>query len=75
MQKLITFLAQQPVGYRSKLARAIGRPPTYFWRQCAGIRPFTPEDAIKIEKYTQGQVRCEDILPDIDWAVIRMATA
>lgn len=75
MEKLIAFIESQPRGYHTRLAEAIGRPSSYFWRQLNGMRPFTAEDAIKIEKYTQGQIRCEDILPGLDWAVLRMSAS
>lgn len=71
MQKLITFLDAQPLGYKGQLAEALGRAPSYLSRQLAGDRSFTERDAIGIEKYTGGQVRCEDVLPDVDWAVLR----
>jgi len=71
MNKLIAFLEQQPAGYKADLARAINRHPSYFARQLSGDRSFTVEDCISIEKFTGGQVRCEDVLPDVDWAFLR----
>lgn len=74
MDKFIAFLAEQPAGYKAQLARAIGRHPSYFSRQLAGDRAFSENDCIEIEKYTNGEVRCEDILPDVDWAYLRRST-
>ncbi len=71
MEKLIAFLDKQPTGYKTELAKAINRPPSYFSRQLSGDRAFTEGDCIGIEKFTAGQVRCEDILPDVDWAYLR----
>lgn len=71
MNKFIDFLQKQPSGYKAKLARAIGRSPSYFSRQLAGSRSFNEADCIEIEKFTAGEVRCEDILPDVDWAFLR----
>lgn len=73
MDRLIDFLEKQPAGYKAQLARAIGRPPSYFSRQLSGDRAFSERDCIEIEKYTSGAVRCEDILPDVDWAFLRMS--
>jgi DNA-binding transcriptional regulator YdaS (Cro superfamily) len=71
-KKLIAFIESHPQkGYQTSLAKELGRDPTYFWRQLRGIRPLTVADAIKIEKYTKGRVRCEDMLPDLDWAALR----
>ncbi len=74
MQKLIDFLAAQPPGYKAALARHIGRAPSYFSRQLAGDRVFSVPDCIAIEKYTCGQVRCEDVLPEIDWQFLRTSS-
>ncbi len=71
MQKLIDFLARQPAGYKTSMAESMGRPPTYLSRQLAGDRAFTVADCVAVEKYTHGAVRCEDLLPDIDWAYLR----
>lgn len=73
MQKLIEFLEKQPPGYKAQLAAAIRRPPSYFSRQLSGDRAFTESDCIGIEKHTQGAVRCEDILPAVDWAFLRQS--
>lgn len=75
MQKLIEFLDRQPQGYKAQLAKAIGRPPSYFSRQLAGDRAFTERDCIGIEKHTSGAVRCEDILPRVDWAYLRNSSS
>lgn len=74
VQKLIQFLEEQAGGYKADLARAINRHPTYFSRQLSGDRSFTVQDCIGIEKHTQGRIRCEDILPDVDWAYLRRST-
>lgn len=71
MKKLIAFLEKQSPGYKAQLAEAINRPASYLSRQLSGDRSFTERDAIAIEKYTNGEVRCEDILPDVDWAYLR----
>lgn len=71
MQKLIAFLERQPAGYKAELAKAMGRPPSYLSRQLSGDRAFSERDCIEIEKFTEAQVRCEDILPNVDWAYLR----
>lgn len=69
--KLHAFLQAQAAGYKSRLATALHRSPSYLSRQLSGTRAFTERDCIEIEKFTEGQVRCEDILPDVDWAYLR----
>jgi DNA-binding transcriptional regulator YdaS (Cro superfamily) len=39
------------------------------WRN--GIRPIPAERCPAIERATGGVVRCEDLRPDVDWAVLR----
>lgn len=40
--------------------------------QCAnGVRPIPAEWCPKIERATKGEVRCEELRPDVDWAVLR----
>lgn len=34
-------------------------------------KPPTIERCIQIEKLTAGQVRCEELRPDVDWAYLR----
>lgn len=71
MDKLIAWLNEQPVGTKTQLARTLGRHPSYFSRQLAGDRAFSEADAIGIEKFTEAKVRCEDVLPSVDWAYLR----
>ena len=40
-----------------------------FWRD--GKRTFPAELCPAIEKATGGEVRCEDLRPDMDWATVR----
>lgn len=71
VSKLIAFLEGQPVGYKQELAKALEIEPSYLSRKLSGDRAFTAKDCIAIEKFTRGELRCEDILPDLDWAYLR----
>lgn len=53
------------------LARALGvtTQAVCFWRD--GLRQIPPEMCIRMEKLTKGQVQCEMLRPDVDWAFIR----
>lgn len=59
------------VGGVARLAALLGvRPPTVSqWRR--GPRPIPAERCPAIERATGGAVRCEDLRPDVDWAVLR----
>lgn len=39
------------------------------WRN--GVRPIPAERCPAIERATAGAVTCEDLRPDVDWAVLR----
>lgn len=38
-----------------------------------GYRRAGESLAINIERETAGQIRCEDLRPDVDWAVLRQS--
>lgn len=65
------FKAIEIAGGAAKLADQLG--VTYqavcFWRD--GERKFPAHLAPSLERFTDGQVRCEELRPDVDWAFIR----
>ena len=58
-------------GEIAKLARFIGIKPSTvsFW--VAGVRQVPAERCPLIEAFTQGKVTCEELRPDVNWAVLR----
>ncbi|MBR0568383.1 helix-turn-helix domain-containing protein [Azoarcus sp. L1K30] len=56
---------------QAKLAKAIGVPPVLVHQWAHGKRPVPAERCPAIEKETGGEVRCEDLRPDVDWAYLR----
>jgi DNA-binding transcriptional regulator YdaS (Cro superfamily) len=58
-------------GNVSKLAAALGVTPqaVCFWRD--GLRVIRADLCPRIERMTDGAVRCEDLRPDVDWAYLR----
>lgn len=63
--------AIQIVGGPAKLAGHLN--VTYqavcFWRD--GKRALPADHCPTIERLTGGEVRCEDLLPDVEWSVLR----
>lgn len=57
-------------GSVSALASAIGCSGTapHMWRKRGNV---PAEYCPQIERATAGKVRCEDLRPDVDWAVLR----
>lgn len=62
-----------PVGLASGLARDIGVSPVLISQWSNGVRQVPAERCPDIERATCGVVRCEDLRPDIDWAVLRQS--
>ncbi|WP_297576233.1 YdaS family helix-turn-helix protein [uncultured Deefgea sp.] len=53
------------------LADAIGSTVAYIKHLAAGRKRCGESLAIEIEKYTHGEIRCEELRPDVDWAYLR----
>lgn len=56
---------------QAALARALGVTPGAVNQWVSGETKLTAERCIQIEEATLGQVRCEDLRPDVNWAYIR----
>lgn len=56
---------------QSEFAVALGVTQGAVWHWLSGRKPVSAESCIAIERLTAGEVRCEDLRPDIDWSVIR----
>ncbi len=71
--RLRDYLDQAPRGTGTELAAKIGvnRVLVSQWTAEEGARQVPAEHCPAIERATNGAVRCEDLRPDIDWAVLR----
>ena len=54
-----------------EFAQLLGVTQGAVWQWIAGKKPVSAESCIAIERATAGEVRCEDLRPDIDWHVVR----
>jgi len=59
------------VGSQAALAKALGVTPAVINQWLKGRRPIPPRHCPEIEGLTSGEVRCEDLCPEVDWAAIR----
>ena len=57
------------------LARKIGVTSGAVNQWAGGLTAITAERCIQIEQATNGQVRCEDLRPDVAWSVLRANAA
>ncbi len=58
-------------GDGSRLARKLGVSPVLVSQWRNGVRPVPADRCPDIERATNGVVMCEDLRPDVDWAVLR----
>lgn len=63
--------AAHQLGGQASLARAMGVQPPTVNQWVKGDRPIPAERCPQIEALTSGNVRCEELRPDVDWAVLR----
>lgn len=59
------------LGGQAALARELGLTAAAVSQWVAGIRPVPAEHCPRIERLTDGEVRCEELLPNVDWAYLR----
>jgi DNA-binding transcriptional regulator YdaS (Cro superfamily) len=65
------YFERQDAMSASKLARAVGVSPQFMSQLRVGWRRCPCGLAIDVEKATKGLVRCEDLVPEIDWGYLR----
>jgi DNA-binding transcriptional regulator YdaS (Cro superfamily) len=71
MDKLLKYLNSLSKDERAAYVTACGTTEGYL-RKAASLRQsFRAELCILLERESSGAVRCEDLLPDADWAYIR----
>jgi DNA-binding transcriptional regulator YdaS (Cro superfamily) len=58
-------------GRQSSLARAIGADSQLVWQWARGMRQVPADRCPAIERATGGEVRCEELRPDVEWSVLR----
>ena len=66
---LKTYLEHRGSG--KHLARAVGVSDVIVSQWKTGVRQVAAERCPAIERATGGEVRCEDLRPDVDWAYLR----
>ncbi len=67
--ELKTYL--QTKGRAQRLAAQLGVRSVMVSQWKLGVKPVPADRCPAIERFTDGAVRCEEMRPDIDWAVLR----
>lgn len=68
--KLDSYLAQEKIT-QAAFAELLGVSQSALWQWGLPDRKVPAEHCPAIERLTKGQVRCEELRPDVDWAVLR----
>jgi DNA-binding transcriptional regulator YdaS (Cro superfamily) len=58
-------------GSTKALAQRLGVPSALVSQWSTGARQVPAERCPAIERATRGEVMCEELRPDVDWAVLR----
>ncbi len=69
--KLRDFLKKEGRGASAALARKINVPPVLISQWKNGVQRVPADKCLMLESATDGQVKCEELRPDIPWFVIR----
>jgi DNA-binding transcriptional regulator YdaS (Cro superfamily) len=75
MDKLLKYLNSLSKDERAAYALACGTSEGYLRKAVSRGQEFKAELCIALERESDGSVRCEDLLPDADWAYIRSQSA
>lgn len=54
-----------------QLAAHVGWPPSMVSKVKLGRKALPPDKAPAIEEFTKGEVRCEEMCPQVKWHVLR----
>lgn len=69
--KLLDYLKALEAEDRASIAERCGTSVDYLFQIAYGKRTPKAALAVAIERESAGQVRCETLLPDVDWDYLR----
>lgn len=71
--KLADYLAKHKVS-QTAFAEKLGVSQGLVYQWLAGKRPVAAEQCPRIEALTSGEVRCEELNDNVDWAFVRASS-
>lgn len=75
MDKLLRYLNALPKSARAPFCASCGTSEGYLRKGISKGQLFSGSLCIAIERETNGEVTCEDLDPNTDWAFLRATTA
>ena len=71
MESLRTYLNGRPPDEQESFASRCGTTIGYLRKALSTKQEIGAEIVIALERESDGEVRCEDLRPDVDWAYLR----
>lgn len=71
MESLRTYLNGKPLEEQQAYAARCGTTIGYLRKVLSTGQELGPEIVIALERESGGEVRCEDVRPDVDWQYLR----
>jgi DNA-binding transcriptional regulator YdaS (Cro superfamily) len=71
MKELLDYLNSLPTKDQSDLCLKCGTTIGYIRKACSIGQRIGARICVKLEKETQGAIRCEVLRPDVDWQFLR----
>lgn len=68
---LLGYIKSLKVVELNEFAARCGTSPAYLEQVARGYRRAGEYLCINIDRETKGEIRCEELRPDVDWAYIR----
>ncbi len=68
---LLEFLKQRSVDDRRDFAERCGTSLGHLMNVAYGVKPCGEGLAVEVDRESKGDVTCESLCPDVDWAYVR----
>jgi len=72
MDKLLKYLNRLSKEGRLRFSKACGTSEGYLRKAISVHQPLGSDLCIRIDRESAGDVSCEDLRPDVDWAYLRI---
>jgi DNA-binding transcriptional regulator YdaS (Cro superfamily) len=71
MDCILTYLKKLPPDQQERFAARCGTTVGYLRKAVSAEQKIGETIAINMERESDGEIRCESVRPDVDWAYIR----
>lgn len=71
MKNLLAYLNKLTTQEQDVFAEGVGTSVGYLRKACCVNQRLSADMCIRIERESNGDIRCEELRPDVDWAYLR----